>query len=125
VQNNGTHAWAKYIAYGNTSGDKPTRRLPENNKSFSGQGLLKHYTSFYGRYAIFYPFHTHIDLYFFPQSPRASLSSLTVLDAVYLYLNPKTVLPHSLFFFYIRWKNAFSSCVSLDAHCTTLIHRHP
>jgi hypothetical protein len=59
---------AKHIRLRQSSGDKPTRRLPENNKSFSGQGLLKH-TSFCGWYTIFYPFHTHIRLFFFFSVP--------------------------------------------------------
>jgi hypothetical protein len=69
-----------------------------------------------------YPaFHTHIDPFFFSRSPRASLSSHTVLDAVYLYLNPKTVVPRSPFF-YIRRTNAFPLCLLWSHGCSSTEH---
>lgn len=72
-------------AYGSPPAMNHSAANPENNKSFSGQGLLKHTHLFVWlvyRLLTSLP-HTYRSFFFLS---RSSLSSHTVLDAVYLYL---------------------------------------
>jgi hypothetical protein len=100
-------------AYGNPPVINPLRRhWPENNKSFSGQGLyLKHTHLFLWlvHHHLSFPHAYRSFLFFFLLFPRAGLSSPTVLDAVYLYLNLQDRrTSYSLFF-----KHPLEECLPL------------
>src|SRR6267154_5489589 len=110
-------------AYGNPPAINPPAACLRTIKVFQGRAFKTHLSLWLVLHLLSFP-HAYRSFLFYFLGPRVLAWALIRCWTLYIYILILTsVVLHSLF--YIRWKNAFPSCVSLYVHYTTLIHRHP